>query len=309
MSSSIFNPLLTNKLYGFGDNFNSFINLHKKKALPKVLLFNGKKGVGKFTFTLHLVTYFLDKTYNFENKTILNSSKILNQYPNYINENVIILSPTLENNKINDIRNLKKKLYRKTISNNYRFIILDDVEKFNHNALNSLLKVLEEPNSNDHFILINNNQFQILKTIKSRCLEINFYLKDNERINIINSLISLFNIDPVLDFNNYYVTPGNYLNFNRICIDNKLSDELDLKKKLNTLFMLYKKNKSQIYIELAIFFTDKYFYLLAVNNSINIDLINNIKINTIKLINEYVIYNLNINSVLDKIFNQFNHAK
>ena len=33
---------------------------------------------------------------------------------------------------------------------------MDDVEVFNNNSLNALLKLIEEPNKNNYFLLINN---------------------------------------------------------------------------------------------------------------------------------------------------------
>lgn len=35
MSSLTFNPFLTQKLYGFDDNFNLFVDLYKKKNYSK----------------------------------------------------------------------------------------------------------------------------------------------------------------------------------------------------------------------------------------------------------------------------------
>ena len=51
-----------------------------------------------------------------------------------------------------------------------RFVILDDVEVFNKNSLNALLKLIEEPGESNYFILINNSTKDLIETIKSRCL-------------------------------------------------------------------------------------------------------------------------------------------
>ena len=79
-----------------------------------------------------------------------------------------------ENSKVDDIRSLKKKVFQTNISDNERFIILDDIELFNINSLNALLKLVEEPTKNNHFILINNQSKKLIDTIKSRSLEIIF---------------------------------------------------------------------------------------------------------------------------------------
>ena len=60
--------------------------------------------------------------------------------------------------KVDDIRNLKSKILQSSIIDKDRFIILDDVELFNINSLNALLKIIEEPNKKNYFILINNKQ-------------------------------------------------------------------------------------------------------------------------------------------------------
>ena len=46
----------------------------------------------------------------------------------------------------------------------YRFIIFDDVEYLNNNCVNALLKTIEEPIEINHFVLINNQNNNILET-------------------------------------------------------------------------------------------------------------------------------------------------
>ena len=79
-----------------------------------------------------------------------------------------------------------------------RFVILDDVEIFNKSSLNALLKIIEEPNKNIHFILINNKSNSLLETIRSRSLEIKIFFNYDEKNFIINSLIEKFNQPKIL---------------------------------------------------------------------------------------------------------------
>ena len=78
----------------------------------------------------------------------------------------------------------------------------------NVNSINALLKILEEPNENTYFILINNNK-KILSTLLSRCLNFKISLS-NEKVSLVNKLLfgddikNLINSD-ILD---YYHTPG-----------------------------------------------------------------------------------------------------
>ena len=98
--------------------------------------------------------------------------------------------------------------------NKDRFIILDDIELFNTNSLNALLKIIEEPSKRNYFVLINNKTKPILDTIKSRSLEIKIILNENERIKIIKELIKFYNIKAILDPDHSKLTPGTFLKFN-----------------------------------------------------------------------------------------------
>ena len=57
----------------------------------------------------------------------------------------------------------------------------------NTNSVNALLKILEEPNDNINFILINNNK-KILSTLLSRCLNFKISLS-NEKVIFVNKLL------------------------------------------------------------------------------------------------------------------------
>jgi DNA polymerase III delta prime subunit len=77
--------------------------------------------------------------------------------------------------------------------------IIYSIDDLSIEASNSLLKLIEEPNKNSHFIIINHNKAKVLQTIKSRSYFLNFS-KLNEEIFFenLNSDIStnrdLFNL-------------------------------------------------------------------------------------------------------------------
>ena len=62
-----------------------------------------------------------------------------------------------------------------------------------------LLKIIEEPNKNNYFILINNKSKPLLETIKSRCIEIKIIQNEHQRLSTINKLSKLYNIDITLN--------------------------------------------------------------------------------------------------------------
>ena len=100
------------------------------------------------------------------------------------------------------------------------------IEFLNLNSINSLLKSLEEPNENIHFILINNDK-KILPTLKSRCINLKIFFSYTEKIEIANKLT---NIDIKNEINqdllSHYFSPGNILNL----LEYSKNYEFDVKK-------------------------------------------------------------------------------
>ena len=121
--------------------------------LPKVLMLSGKKGSGKSTLVNHLMFFIFDeKNYNVHNNELVKVSTFFNLFINDTFSNIIYLSGSnFKGSKIEDIRNLKNKIFQTTISDKPRFIIFDDVELFNNNSLNALLKIIEEPSEKNFF--------------------------------------------------------------------------------------------------------------------------------------------------------------
>jgi DNA polymerase-3 subunit delta' len=263
-----FNPKKSSNLFGLLEKFNFLKDLYNKNKLPKILMLSGFKGSGKSTLINHLMFYFFDKdNYNLKNNEFSKDTIFYKQFSSNILENIIILHGIdFKNTTIEDIRLLKKKIFQTTISNNPRFVILDDIEVFNINSLNALLKIIEEPSENNYFILINNRTRPLLETIKSRCLEIKIILDEITRIQIIESLKNQLNLNFVLDHKIFNITPGYFIKFNYIFEQNDLSLSDDYLKNLIVLFNLYKKNKDVMFIDIILFLTDIYFINLRVNN-------------------------------------------
>ena len=187
------------------------------------------------------------------------------------------------------------------INDQPRFIVIDNVEQLNHNSLNSLLKIIEEPSNVNNFILIDNQQDKLLETLASRCIKINIFLSVVEKKEIINQLVTKNSIEVRIDPNNYDLLPGIFLSFNNLCIENDISLENDYSLTLNKLMILYKKKKNRNIINFLIFFTEIYFFKLSNNNTKYVDFFNNKRTEIIKRINNFVNYNLNINSVTSSV--------
>jgi len=84
--------------------------------------------------------------------------------------------------KIDEIRELQKKLLYLPYEGNTKVAIINDAECMNPQAANSFLKTLEEPPTKTLIILIASNPHQLLPTVVSRCQGIRFYPLPNEAI-------------------------------------------------------------------------------------------------------------------------------
>ncbi len=78
---------------------------------------------------------------------------------------------------VNDIRYLKQEILKKSIFGNNKVIIIDNSDSMSIEAQNALLKTLEDQVYNTYIILIVKNLNNILKTVISRCILVNFDLE------------------------------------------------------------------------------------------------------------------------------------
>ena len=297
------NPKHSLVLFELGDKLDFLIKLYNSDKIPRALMITGEKGIGKFTLINHFLSYIYDKNnYDLKNQSINNQTQFYKQYLNNIFPNIIYLSgDNFKNVKVDDIRDLKSTILKTTISEKKRFVILDDVELFNTNSLNALLKIIEEPPSNNYFVLINNKTKPLIETIYSRSLEIKVLLTNEIRIKVIESLIQKNNLKIFIDFNSSNLTPGNFLLFNKICEENKINTDEDFLKNLKILLDLYKKDKNINLINMILFFTDYHFYNLQEKKINNIEKVIEDKSFVINNINKFVMYNLNQNSLINAI--------
>ena len=205
-----------------------------------------------------------------------------------------------KNIKIDDIRYLKSVLSRTSLSNDPRFIIIDEVEFLNINSANALLKTLEEPSGNNFFILIDNKQADLIPTISSRCFKNNIYLNFEQKKKINNYLVDLNKINFLIDDTNF-LTPGLLLKYSLLSIKYKIDINDNILSKLNKLLYSYKKNKDKDLLNMSFYLINNFFYKLVKKNKNKTSFLLDLKLNITNNINDFTIYNLNLSSVLNSI--------
>ena len=246
-------PSTNTQLYYMEKYFSEITNLYNKDKMPNKILLSGKKGVGKSTLAYHIINYVLSENeefkYNKEKLTINvenRSYKLIqnNTHPNFY---LIDLIDEKKNINIAQVREMLTYTNKSTFNNKARFILIDNIENLNKNSVNALLKITEDPNEKIFFILIHNNEKDILSTLKSRCLTFKINFSFDETINISNLLLDS-NIFEMINYNliSYYNSPGDFIKL----ISFAKEKQIDLKKftLINFINFLidnsyYKKNK------------------------------------------------------------------
>ncbi len=284
-------------LFGYDEYFNSFIRLFKKNKLPNVILLSGLKGSGKATFAYHFINYLLSNNeeyeYSLNDFSINPNNKSYKLLCNYTHPNFFLLEnePLDENIKIDKARNVIKFLSKSSYNSNIRIVLIDNAEYLNLNSANSLLKIIEEPNINTFFFIINNSNRKILDTIKSRCIEFKFFFTLPQKKKILEKITSTyendFNIENI-DDNFYFDTPGNILRYLMIFNNSKMKSYQDKISCVSYLINQYKIKKDPELLTSISTLIELFYNELALRSKKNLNI---------------YFYNRS------KILNQINHAK
>ncbi|WGH74538.1 DNA polymerase III subunit delta' [Tenacibaculum tangerinum] len=109
---------------------------------------------------------------------------------------------------VDEAEDIVKKLQLKSYEGGFKVMIIWMAEKMNTAAANKLLKLIEEPPSKTIFILVTENEEQIINTIKSRCQALHFpSLSESD---IANALVSQKNSSENQAINIAHQSEGNY---------------------------------------------------------------------------------------------------
>ncbi|MFH0854655.1 MAG: AAA family ATPase [bacterium] len=155
------------------ENVKKFLeNSFNKGKIANAYLFYGPERVGK---TL-VATQFAKSLFCVNNDKPCEECAHCMQIENGIHPDIfrIIKLEDKNNIVIEQIREMKERVYQSSFFPGYKIGIIEKAEFLNDNAWNSLLKVLEEPPKKTIIIIIANKISNIPLTIISRCQKIKF---------------------------------------------------------------------------------------------------------------------------------------
>ena len=272
-------PKKQEKLFGFNNLFNHFVKLLENKKFPNKIMISGPKGIGKSTFAFHIINYIFSKneknSYDINEYKIQSENRSFNLIKNLSHPNFHLID-LLDGKKIIEISQVREAILysqKSSFNDNYRIVLIDNIESLNSYSANALLKIIEEPNEKLFFILIHNSNKKIIKTIKSRCIIFKKNFTYDENLSIASDLANVnfenfFNESII----NHYLTIGDLLYLYNFSNNNKLDiKKLSLKDLLLHLinFKIYKNNPDLTNLTFKLI--ESYFYYSFLNNK-NLDI-------------------------------------
>lgn len=166
-----------NNILGNENIKKQLIDSIKLDKISHSYLFIGTQGIGKQMIAKEFAKMILCTDEN----RYCNKCKSCIEFETNNNPDFKIIEPNGNSIKIEQIRELQRKVSEKPIISSKKVYIINDSEKMTIEAQNCLLKTLEEPPEYVTIILIASSESLFLDTIKSRCMIIHFEkIKDDE---------------------------------------------------------------------------------------------------------------------------------
>lgn len=277
----------------------------KQNKLSHSYLFVGTQGIGKKM----IATEFAKMILCLDDNKYCNHCKSCIEFDTNNNPDFVLISPDGNNIKIEQIRDIQKRIQEKPIISEKKVYIIDNADLMTTEAKNCLLKTLEEPPEFAVIILIGSNSNTFLPTIKSRCTIMNFNkISDEEMTKYLREKCDVKNIDQ----NMLYMYQGSigkalelkekqeeYKNIENIINNINRYDLIDF---INNAEILY-KSKEEIndildYINVILFnkAKDEYLYTNCIQ----------IVENTKKRLKQNANYDMSIDNMLFNIWEEIN---
>ena len=210
------------------------------------------------------------------------------------NGDLIIVDNDTNTIKAEEIELVKEKFKTKSLLNSKRIYIINNAEKLNNYSANKLLKFLEEPEEDIISILLTENKNNMINTIVSRCFNIRFFIKEENKYNDEY-------LDKLFDFiTNIEDNKEKAIAFQNINNNIYVSDRVSLKNFLNDLLVVYDDTIHYKVTGKCDIFNKKEEIIKKISDNNTIDSINN-KINSINECIDRLKFNPNIKLLIDKL--------
>jgi DNA polymerase III delta' subunit len=141
--------------------------LRQKGEPPQALILVGAESLGKYTLARTIAADWL--CLERQDGEACGQCDSCRRLDSDNHPDLIVVSPSPDQIKIEQVRDLRNRLNFAPLLSPYRAIIVERAHLLNLHAANALLKTLEEPPPRTFFLLTANSTDQMLPTVLSRC--------------------------------------------------------------------------------------------------------------------------------------------
>jgi DNA polymerase-3 subunit delta' len=212
---SILPPTRHQHLYGHADAAAQLKKSFDENKLHHAIILAGPNGIGKETLAYQLIRYalaFHEQKPVQQNLKIPEDQRVTKQIAAGSHAHVFVIEPVFDEKKgrfkrditLGALDGLNNFLRLAPTDDAPRFILINPADGMNPQTQNALLKMLEEPPANTHFILLTSQIGSLLPTIRSRCL-----LLQLEPLNQQDFSKTIFALQPA--FEDHKIEPHFYL--------------------------------------------------------------------------------------------------
>jgi DNA polymerase-3 subunit delta' len=149
--------------------------------LPSALLFAGPSGVGKKQTAVFVAQHLLCD----EARSACGKCGPCIRVLNHTSEGLLTIDPEETQIKLEHIQPIQEFL-RLRVLGRARILIINQAHRMNPYASNALLKTLEEPPENTHFILVSSQESLLAPTVRSRLQTVRFGPLSETDLNVIH---------------------------------------------------------------------------------------------------------------------------
>lgn len=152
---------------------------HQTGVLPHALLLKGIKGTGKRAFAKHFLQLLLCEATTFDEQCHCKACALIAActHPNVFWVQAASKGHAI---KIDQIRAITYFINETGFRQQRQIVVIDPVDALNIQAVNALLKTLEEPPSHSYLVLISDDTNRLPATLLSRCQTLHFALPSFE---------------------------------------------------------------------------------------------------------------------------------
>lgn len=162
-----YRPKTLNEFIGNTSTVDALQNVLNKPVadIPHAFLFSGNSGCGKTTLARIVANHLGCSDFDFKE---MNSADFRG---------------------IDTVRDVIRSMHLKPLNGKVRVFLLDEVHSLSKDAMNAILKALEDTPSHVYFILATTDPQKLLKTILNRCMIFNVQpLADNSMIRLLKGV-------------------------------------------------------------------------------------------------------------------------